>query len=135
VEQVELRFPEELLYSPTHEWVKVEGNTVTIGITDFAQREMGELTYVELPDVGEYVDAGQPFCVIESIKASEEICSPVSGTVVKVNESLLDNPEIVNKDPYGDGWLIVLEMSSPDELKGLLSAQAYVEMLKKEGRI
>jgi glycine cleavage system H protein len=135
VKQVELRFPEELLYSPTHEWVKVEGNTVTIGITDFAQREMGELTYVELPDVGEYVDAGQPFCVIESIKASEEICSPVSGTVVKVNESLLDNPEIVNKDPYGDGWLIVLEMSSPDELKGLLSAQAYVEMLKKEGRI
>jgi len=132
---VELRFPEDLLYSPTHEWVKVEQNMATIGITDFAQREMGELTYIELPDVGEHIDAGQPFCVIESTKASEEIYSPLSGTVVKVNEGLVDNPEIVNKDPYGEGWLIVLEISSPDELKGLLSAHAYVDMLRREGRI
>lgn len=132
---MELRIPEELLYSPTHEWVRIEGNLATIGITDFAQREMGELTYVELPDIGDHVEMGQPFGVMESVKASEEIYSPVNGTVVKVNERLLDDPTIVNQDPYGDGWLIVVEMASPDEAKALLTAQAYVEMLKREGRL
>ncbi|MFA4030286.1 MAG: hypothetical protein GDYSWBUE_001928 [Candidatus Fervidibacterota bacterium] len=132
---MELRIPEGLLYSPTHEWVKVDGNLATIGITDFAQREMGELTYIELPDVGDHIEAGQPFGVIESVKASEEVYSPVSGTVVKVNERLLDDPTIVNQDPYGDGWLIVVEMPSSEETKALLTAQAYVEMLRREGRL
>lgn len=132
---MELSFPEGLLYSPTHEWVRVEGNMATIGITDFAQREMGELTYIELPDVGEHVEAGQPFGVMESVKASEEIYSPVSGKVVKVNEQLLDHPELVNQDPYGKGWLITVEMPSADEVKGLLSAQSYVRMLEQEGRL
>ncbi|MCS7252562.1 MAG: glycine cleavage system protein GcvH [Armatimonadota bacterium] len=130
-----MRFPDGLLYSPTHEWVRVEGNFATIGITDFAQREMGELTYIELPDVGDHVEAGQPFGVMDSVKASEELYSPVSGTVVKVNNQLVDNPGLVNQDPYGDGWLIVVEMPSPDEVRGLLTAQSYVEMLRREGRL
>lgn len=108
---------------------------VTIGITDFAQREMGELTYLELPDVGEHIEVGQPFGVIESVKASEELYSPVTGTVVEINEKLMDTPELVNDDPYGEGWLIVVEMESTDELKTLMTAQVYVEMLKREGRL
>lgn len=115
--------------------MRANDSRVTVGITDFAQREMGELTYLELPDVGEHIEAGQPFGVIESVKASEELYSPVTGTVVEINEKLMDTPELVNEDPYGEGWLIVVEMESMDELETLMTAQAYVEMLKREGRL
>jgi len=131
----QLRFPEELLYSPTHEWVRVEGNRAIIGITDYAQSELGDVTYLELPKVGDTVEAGQPFGVIESVKADEELFAPVSGTVVAVNQNAVDHPEIVNNDPYGDGWLIVVEMSDPNELKGLMTAEQYRQMLEREGAI
>jgi glycine cleavage system H protein len=131
----ELRFPDELRYSPTHEWVRVEGNRAIIGITDYAQSELGDVTYLELPKVGDTVEAGQPFGVIESVKADEELFAPVSGTVVAVNQNAVDHPEIVNEDPYGEGWLIVVEMSDPDELKSLMTAQQYRQMLEREGAI
>jgi len=131
----QLRFPEELLYSPTHEWVRVEGNRAIIGITDYAQSELGDVTYLELPKVGDTVEAGQPFGVIESVKADEELFAPVSGTVVAVNQNAVDHPEIVNNDPYGDGWLIVVEMNDPNELKGLMTAEQYRQMLEREGAI
>jgi glycine cleavage system H protein len=131
----QLRFPEELLYSPTHEWVRVEGNRAIIGITDYAQSELGDVTYLELPKVGDTVEAGQPFCIIESVKADEELFAPVSGTVAAVNQNAVDHPEIVNEDPYGEGWLIVVEMSDPDELKSLMTAEQYRQMLEREGAI
>ena len=131
----QLRFPEELLYSPTHEWVRFEGNRAIIGITDYAQSELGDVTYLELPKVGDTVEAGQPFGVIESVKADEELFAPVSGTVVAVNQNAVDHPEIVNNDPYGDGWLIFVEMNDPKELKGLMTAEQYRQMLEREGAI
>lgn len=131
----QLRFPEELLYSPTHEWVRVEGNRAVIGVTDYAQSELGDVTYLELPKVGDSIEAGQPFGVIESVKADEELFAPVSGTVVAINQHAVDHPEVVNNDPYGEGWLIVVEMTNPDELKTLMSAEQYRRMLEQEGRV
>ncbi len=130
-----LRFPEELRYSPTHEWVRVEGNRAIIGITDYAQSELGDITYLELPKVGDTVEAGQPFGVIESVKADEELFAPVSGTVVAVNQEAIDNPEIVNADPYGKGWLIAVEIQDEGELRGLMTAEQYRQMLEREGAI
>lgn len=131
----QLRFPEELLYSPTHEWVRREGNRAFIGITDYAQNELGDITYLELPGVGDTVEAGQPFGIIESVKADEELFAPVSGTIAAVNQNAIDHPEIINNGPYGDGWLIVVEMSNPDELKTLMNAKQYRSMLEQEGRL
>lgn len=132
---VELSFPDDLLYSPTHEWARVEGNRVVVGITDYAQSELGDVTYLEFPKIGDVVEMGKPFGIIESVKADEELYAPVSGTVVAVNQNAVDHPEIVNDDPYGDGWLIAIEMSDPDELKSLMSADAYRQMLEREGRL
>lgn len=131
----QLRFPEELLYSPTHEWVRREGNRAFIGITDYAQNELGDITYLELPGVGDTVEAGQPFGIIESVKADEELFAPVSGTIAAVNQNAIEHPEIINNGPYGDGWLIVVEMSNPDELKTLMNAKQYRSMLEQEGRL
>ncbi len=131
----QLKFPEELLYSPTHEWVRVEGNRAFIGITDYAQSELGDITYLELPKVGNQVEAGQPFGIIESVKADEELFAPISGTVVDVNQNAVDHPEIVNNDPYGEGWLIVVEVNDTSELKGLMTAKQYRQMLEREGAI
>ncbi len=132
---VPLRFPEDLLYSPTHEWVRVDGNRVTIGITDYAQSELGDITYLQLPQAGDTVEAGQPFGVIESVKADEELFSPVSGTVVEVNQEAIDNPELINADPYSKGWLIVVEVSDEEALRGLMTAEQYRQMLEREGAI
>ncbi|MGQ9462970.1 MAG: glycine cleavage system protein GcvH [Candidatus Fervidibacter sp.] len=131
----ELRFPEDLRYSPTHEWVRVEGNRAIVGITDYAQSELGDITYLELPKVGDRVEAGQPFGVIESVKADEELFAPVSGTIAAVNQNAVDHPEILNDDPYGEGWLVVVEISNTDELKTLMTAEQYRRMLEKEGAI
>ncbi len=131
----QLKFPEELFYSSTHEWVRVEGNRAVIGVTDYAQSELGDVTYLELPEIGDTVEAGQPFGVIESVKADEELFAPVSGTVVDVNQNAIDHPEVVNDDPYGEGWLIVVEMSNPNELKTLMNAEQYRHMLEQEGQI
>ncbi|MCS7265069.1 MAG: glycine cleavage system protein GcvH [Armatimonadetes bacterium] len=130
-----LKFPEELLYSPTHEWVRLENNCAVIGITDYAQSELGDITYLELPKVGDTVEASQPFGIIESVKADEELFAPLSGLVIAVNQNAVDHPEIVNDDPYGEGWLIAIEVKDLNEIKTLMSAEQYRRMLEQEGRI
>ncbi|MBQ9548835.1 MAG: glycine cleavage system protein GcvH [Bacteroidales bacterium] len=120
---------EGLRYSESHEWVWVDGKVAVIGVSDFAQAEMGDITYVDLPDEGDSLAAGDDFGALESVKASSELYSPVSGTVVAVNEALADQPEKVNEDPYGS-WIIKVEMSDPSELDALLSPQAYAEIAK-----
>ncbi len=115
---------EGLKYSQSHEWVKVEGNIAYIGVTDFAQKEMGDITYVDMPEEGDDVIAGEEFGALESVKASSELISPVSGTVVLVNGELEDAPEKVNEDAYG-AWIIKVEMSLPLELDALMDAAAY----------
>ena len=115
---------EGLKYSESHEWVKVEGNIAVIGVSDFAQAEMGDITYVDMPDVDDAVEAGEEFGALESVKASSELISPVSGTVVEVNDALEDAPEMVNEDAYG-AWIIKVEMSDASELDALMDAAAY----------
>ena len=118
---------DELLYSESHEWVKVDGNIAIIGVSDFAQEEMGDITYVDVPAEGDSVTKGEDFGALESVKASSELYSPVSGEVVAVNEELEDKPELINEDPYG-AWIIKVEMSDKSELEGLLNAAAYAEI-------
>ncbi len=115
---------EGLKYSESHEWVKVEGNIAVIGVSDFAQAEMGDITYVDMPEADDTVDAGEEFGALESVKASSELISPVSGTVVEVNAELEDAPEKVNEDAYS-AWIIKVEMSDPAELDALMDAAAY----------
>jgi glycine cleavage system H protein len=124
--------PEDLHYSKDHEWISVEGDVGTIGITDYAQNSLGDVVYVEVPKVGETFSAHESFGSVESVKAVSEIFTPVSGEVVEVNESLQDEPEKVNTDPYGDGWMIRLRMSNPGEVDSLLSAAEYEDFTKTE---
>ena len=116
---------EGLLYSESHEWVKVEGNVAVIGVSDFAQSEMGDITYVEIPDV----EAGEEFGALESVKTSSELYSPVSGRVLESNKELEDKPEMINEDPY-NAWIIKVEMSDPKELDALMDAEAYSAIAK-----
>ena len=118
---------EGLLYSESHEWVKVEGDLAIIGVSDFAQAEMGDITYVDLPSEGDEVEAGEEFGALESVKASSELYSPVSGTVEAVNEELESAPEKVNEDAYG-AWIIKVRMSDPSELDNLMDAAAYAKI-------
>ncbi|MDQ0188491.1 glycine cleavage system protein GcvH [Alicyclobacillus cycloheptanicus] len=117
--------PGNLKYSKEHEWVRVEGSKAYIGITDFAQDELGDIVFVELPAVGTQVTAGETFGTVESVKTVSDLFAPVSGKVVEVNQALEDAPEKVNQSPYEDGWMIVVEMSNADELSALLDAQGY----------
>ena len=120
---------EGLLYSDSHEWVKVDGDVAIIGVTDYAQAEMGDITYVDLPEVDDEVIQGEDFGALESVKASSELYSPVSGTVVAVNEALEDAPELVNEDAFAN-WIIKVEMSDKEELESLMDAAAYAEIAK-----
>ena len=120
-----MSYPADLKYTKEHEWIRVDGNTGTIGITDFAQQQLGDVVYVELPDVGSTMTAGTVFGTIESVKAVAEIYTPVSGEVVEVNEDLSDRPEIVNQDPHERGWLVRIKLSKPDETSSLMSARDY----------
>ena len=124
--------PEDLQYSKDHEWVRVKGDTGTIGITDHAQNSLGDVVYVELPKPGETFAAHESFGSVESVKAVSEIFTPVSGEIVEVNESLQDEPEKVNTDPYGEGWMIRIRMSNPGEVDSLLSAAEYEDFTKGE---
>ena len=117
-----------LKYSESHEWVKVEGNVAVVGVSDFAQKGMGDITYVDMPEVDDEVTAGEEFGALESVKASSDLISPVSGTVVAVNEELEDAPEKVNEDAFGN-WIIKVEMSDPSELDTLLDAEAYKALI------
>lgn len=121
---------EGLRYSESHEWVKAEGNVAIIGVTDFAQKEMGEITYVDVPDVDDVFEAGEEFGALESVKASSELYCPVSGKVIEVNEELDGAPEMVNEDAFG-AWIIKVEMSDPSELDALMDAAAYKSMIKE----
>ena len=122
---------EELLYTRDHEWVKLEGNRATVGVTDFAQHSLGDIVYVDLPAVGTKIEAGATLATVESVKAVSEVFAPLGGAVVKINEDLPRSPESVNQDPYGQGWIAVLEIAQPDQVKSLLSAKDY-EPLAKE---
>jgi len=127
-----MEFPEGLKFSKEHEWVLVEGKIATIGITEYAQEELGDVVYVELPEVGEKTIKDDPFGAVESVKAVSDIYVPVSGAVVEVNDALPDSPETINEDPYGDGWMVKVEMSDPDDLKDLMSADEYAEYVEQQ---
>ena len=122
---------EGLYYSESHEWVKVEGNVALVGITDFAQHAMGDLSYVDMPEVDDEVEAGEEFGAVESVKAASDLFSPVSGTVVEINEALEDAPELLNEDAFAN-WIMKVEMSDPSELDALMDAAAYEAMCANE---
>jgi glycine cleavage system H protein len=124
--------PDDIKYHREHAWVRVEGKNATIGITDFAQQQLGDIVYVDLPEAGTEVDADSELCEIESTKATSPVISPVSGTVAEVNEDLGDSPEIINEDPYGNGWVVVITMSDPSEVSDLMSRDEYEKFLKEE---
>ena len=117
--------PEDLKYSTDHEWVRIDGGNVRIGITDYAQDALGDIVFVQIPEIGTAVSAGATFSEVESTKSVSDIFAPVTGTVIEVNTQLGDRPELVNSDPYGEGWLCVIAMSDPAEVEALLSAAAY----------
>lgn len=124
-----MNFPEDLKYTPEHEWVRDNGDgTVTIGITDFAQSELGDIVFVELEPEGEEFDKDDVFGTVEAVKTVSELFAPVSGEIVEINEALEDDPELVNNDPYGDGWMVKVKVSDASELDGLLSAEDYKEI-------
>lgn len=125
-------YPSDYLYSRDHEWVRVEGDTCVLGITEFAQEELGEIVFVELPDVGQSFNATDEVGTIESVKAVAEVFTPVSGDVTEVNSALEEEPELLNDDPHGDGWLVKLRITSKDELEELMSAEQYEEFIASD---
>ncbi|MFO7708954.1 MAG: glycine cleavage system protein GcvH [Desulfobacterales bacterium] len=126
----ELSFPENLRYAESHEWVSPDGGPVKVGISDYAQDQLGDVVYVELPEVGQTLAKGAPFGSVESVKAVSELYLPVGGKVVEKNAALADSPELVNQSPYGEGWMIAIEPANPEEIDRLLTSQAYREKLK-----
>lgn len=126
-EAVKVKVPKELKYTREHEWVRLDDNVVTIGVTDYAQSEMGDVVFVELPEVGSTKSAGDQLAVVESVKAVSDVFSPVSGTVESVNESLEDTPELINDDCYGEGWIARIKIADSAELDELMSAEEYEE--------
>lgn len=129
-----MNIPADLKYTREHEWARIDGDIATVGISDYAQEELGDIVNVELPEEGDAVRKDEPFGAVESVKASAEIFAPVSGTVIEVNEPLLDAPETLNEDPYDDGWLIKIRMSKPAEVAELMSAEEYTRYLKEESK-
>lgn len=127
-----MEIPKGLRYSREHEWVAVEDGIATVGITDYAQEQLGDVVYVELPEVGARVIKDEPFGVVESVKAVSDVFAPLSGTVTEVNGPLADSPEIVNDDPYGDAWMIRVELSDPGELEDLMTAADYKKFVEEE---
>ncbi len=125
-----MNIPEGLRYSSDHEWVAVDGNTARVGITDYAQDALGDVVYVDLPATGGAVSAGSSFGEVESTKSVSELYAPVSGTIGSVNDELTDAPERLNEDPYGDGWIITIDMDDPTQLDGLLDADAYRALIE-----
>lgn len=127
-----MSLPKDLRYTEEHEWVKVEGNKVRVGITDFAQSELGDIVFVELPEVGTELSANDPFGSVESVKTVSELYAPVSGKVVEVNEELEDSPELMNESPFDQAWMIVLEVEDLSEVDNLLTAEQYEAMIKED---
>ena len=127
-----MNVPRDLRYTSTHEWVKVKGSIATVGITDFAQHQLSDLTYVELPDKDDQVSASDEVAVVESVKAASDVYSPVSGLIVEVNARVVESPELINTDPYGDGWLFKVQLSDPGEVEDLMDSDQYEEQLPEE---
>jgi len=126
-------YPDNLRYTKDHEWVSLKETTGTIGVTHFAQKELGDVVFVELPEVGRKIKAGEEFGTIESVKAVSEVYAPVTGEVVEVNKALVDHPEIVNEDPYGRGWILKVRLTAPAEVSSLMDAAAYQTFLAGQG--
>ncbi|HAO92976.1 MAG: glycine cleavage system protein H [Deltaproteobacteria bacterium GWB2_55_19] len=127
-----MEFPKDLKYTKEHEWVKVEGSIVTVGITDYAQDSLGDVVYVELPQEGVSVTKNEPFGVVESVKAVSDLYSPISGSVHEVNDAIIDSPEAINEDPYGDAWMIRVEIGNPGDLSDLMSSDEYQKFIEEE---
>ena len=125
-----MTFPENLKYTKEHEWILVEGDTAKVGITDFAQRELGDIVYVEVDTEGEELDKDEVFGTVEAVKTVSDLFMPVSGEVIEFNEALEDEPELINKDPYGKGWIIKVKMNNMDDLADLLDAKSYQKNIK-----
>ncbi len=125
-------YPEDNLYSKDHEWISVQNNVGTIGITDYAQHELGDVVYVDLPEVGDTFEANDPLGSVESVKAVSEVFCPVSGEVVEVNSKLEENPELINESPHQNAWMVKIRLSNPEELKELLSAEEYEEYIQEQ---
>jgi len=125
-----MEIPEDLLYTEEHEWVYVEGDTAIVGITDYAQGELGDVVFVELPEVGDHVQQMEPFGSIEAVKTVSDIFAPVSGEVIEVNSNLEENPQLINQDPYGEGWIIKIKMANAKETEGLLTPEEYHNMIE-----
>jgi glycine cleavage system H protein len=131
----EYRIEEGYYYTKEHQWAKVEGNRAVVGVTDYGQHQLGDVVFVELPEIGKEVEAGDPVANLESVKAVTEVYSPLTGKVVGVNDELNNDPSLINVDPYGDGWIYEMEMSDPSEVEDLMTAddyRAYLEELEKE---
>lgn len=129
-----MNFPEELKYHKEHTWAKIKGNKAIIGITDHAQDSLGDIVYIDLPEVDSEIEANSEFSEIESTKATSSVIAPVSGTIIEVNDKLEESPEIINEDPYGKGWIITIEMSDPSELENLLDSSEYEKYVEEEAK-
>ncbi len=125
-----MNIPEDLKYTQEHEWVKAEGEIATIGITDYAQSELSDIVYLELPEVGKTLQKGDVITTLEAVKTVADVYTPVSGEIIEVNEKLKDQPGLINEDPYGEGWIVKIRMSNPDELNELLSAEEYKNIIE-----
>ncbi|MCH8927178.1 MAG: glycine cleavage system protein GcvH [Candidatus Marinimicrobia bacterium] len=125
-----MNLPNDIKYTKEHEWTKIEGNVATIGVTDFAQSELGDIAWIEMPELGAETKKGEPFGTIEAVKTVEDLFAPLSGKIVEINEDLLDSPEWVNDDPYGKGWIAKIEFSDEAELSSLLSADDYSGLIE-----
>ena len=131
--EVIILLPKDLKYTEEHEWVKLEGERVKVGITDYAQKELGDIVFIDLPSVGDKVTAKEPIATIESVKAVSEIYAPISGEVMEINDSLEHSPEFVNQDPYGKGWIFIIEPVDPKETNNLLAPAAYTSLINGKG--
>jgi glycine cleavage system H protein len=127
-----VKYCQECRYLETHEWIRVQGDEAYIGISDYAQDELNDVVYVELPDAGDALEKGEEFGTVESVKAASELYMPASGEIVGVNEALEDSPELVNQDPFGDGWMLRIRLMDPDELQELLSVEEYKAICEEE---
>jgi len=127
-----MKVPGELKYTEEHEWVKVEGGIAIVGITDFAQNELSDIVYVELPEVGKNIKKGDVIATVEAVKTVADVYSPVSGEIIEVNEKLKDEPSIINNDPYGEGWIAKVKMENPEEINALLDHAAYKKLVEEE---
>lgn len=122
-------YPQDLRYTKDHEWIRLEGSRGVVGITFYAQEQLGDVVFVELPRVGATLESGKTFGVVESVKTASDLYAPASGTVTSVNEKLVEQPELVNQDPYGEGWMVVVELSHPSQVSALLTAEQYEALL------